>query len=80
VEKHQPDLLLLDLSMPRKGGEDAFQEMRAINADVKVLLCCGYNEALANKKIASENLVGFLPKPFGLETLAHVVQSALKGK
>ncbi len=78
--QHEIDLVVLDLSMPRKGGEDAFQEMHAINADVKVLLCCGYNEALANKKIATENLVGFLPKPFGLETLAQTVQNALKGK
>jgi PAS domain S-box-containing protein len=74
------DLVVLDLSMPRKGGEDAFQEMHAINASVKVLLCCGYNEALANKKIATENLVGFLPKPFGLETLAQTVQNALKSR
>jgi signal transduction histidine kinase/ActR/RegA family two-component response regulator len=78
--EHEIDLVVLDLSMPRKGGEDAFQEMHAINASVKVLLCCGYNEALANKKIATENLVGFLPKPFGLETLAQTVQNALNGR
>ncbi len=77
--EHEIDLVVLDLSMPRKGGEDAFQEMHAINAGVKVLLCCGYNESLANKKIATENLVGFLPKPFGLETLAQTVQNALNG-
>lgn len=71
------DLVILDLSMPRKGGEDAYQEMRNIRADLKVLLCCGYNEAIANSKIAGEDVVGFLPKPWGIDTLADTVQSAL---
>ncbi len=71
------DLVILDLSMPRKGGEDAYQEMRNIRTDLRILLCCGYNEAIANTKIAGDNVVGFLPKPWGIDTLADTVQSAL---
>jgi two-component system cell cycle sensor histidine kinase/response regulator CckA len=80
--EHAPDidLVVLDLSMPRKGGEDAYLEMREIRDDMKVLLCCGYNENIANKKIAAENLVGFLPKPFGIDLLAQTVQAALRKK
>ena len=74
------DLVVLDLSMPRQGGEDAFQEMRKIKPSVRVLLCCGYGEAMANAKIAPDNLVGFLPKPFALETLAQTIHSALRPK
>lgn len=72
------DLVVLDLSMPRKGGEDAFQEMRAVREDMKILLCCGYNEAIAQTKIAGKNIVAFLPKPFGIDTLVQTVQSALQ--
>lgn len=71
------DLVVLDLSMPRKGGEDAFQEMHAVRDDMKILLCCGYNEAIAQTKIAGKNIVSFLPKPFGIDTLVQTVQSAL---
>lgn len=74
------DLVILDLSMPRKGGEDAYQEMRGIKDDLKILLCCGYNEALASSKLAGEHIVGFLPKPYGIDTLAQTVQTALQGK
>ena len=74
----QIDLVILDLSMPRQSGEDAYQEMRNIKRDMKVLLCCGYDETMANRKIAAENLVGFLPKPFGLEVLAQAVHAALR--
>lgn len=71
------DLVLLDLSMPRQGGEDAYQEMRKVRPDVKVLLCCGYDETIVDRKIGADNLVGFLPKPFGLEALAQTVHGAL---
>ena len=74
------DLVILDLSMPRKGGEDAYQEMRTVRDDLKILLCCGYNEALASSKLAGEHIVGFLPKPYGIDTLAQTVQTALQGK
>jgi len=74
----QIDLVILDLSMPRQSGEDAYQEMRNIKPDMKVLLCCGYDETMVNRKIAGENLVGFLPKPFGLEVLAQAVHAALR--
>lgn len=71
------DLVILDLSMPRKGGEDAYLEMRTVKDDIRILLCCGYNEAIASSKIAGEHIVGFLPKPYTIDALAQTVQSAL---
>lgn len=74
------DLVILDLSMPRKSGEDAYLEMRGIKDDMKILLCCGYNEAIASSKIAGEHIVGFLPKPYTIDALAQTVQAALNLK
>lgn len=71
------DLVVLDLSMPRKGGEDAYQEMRTVRADVRILLSCGYDQQSAAEKFAPGNLVGFLAKPFGMDQLAEQVERAL---
>ncbi|MHB1586431.1 MAG: response regulator [Acidiferrobacteraceae bacterium] len=71
------DLVVLDLSMPRKGGEDAYREMRAIRSDVRVLLSCGYDQQSAIDKFAPDKLVGFLAKPFGMDQLARAVERAL---
>ena len=71
------DLVVLDLSMPRKGGEDAYREMRAIRTDVRVLLSCGYDQQSAIDKFAPDKLVGFLAKPFGMDQLARAVEQAL---
>lgn len=73
------DLVVLDLSMPRKGGEDAYREMRAIRPDIRVLLSCGYDQQSAIEKFAPDGLVGFLAKPFGMDQLVREVEQALIG-
>ena len=71
------DLVILDLSMPRKGGEDACKEMQAINARIPVLLCCGYDEASAQEKTRGSRFAGYLAKPFGVSTLIEAVQATM---
>lgn len=74
------DLVVLDLSMPRKGGEEAYREMRALDPDVRVLLSCGYDEQAAGSMLSPDNLAGFLAKPFGMEELGAAVRRALSRK
>jgi CheY-like chemotaxis protein len=71
------DLVILDLSMPRKGGEDAFKEMQALDGRIPVLLCCGYDEGSAQQKTSGSRFAGYLSKPFGVGTLIDKVRSTL---
>ncbi|MHB1528752.1 MAG: hybrid sensor histidine kinase/response regulator [Acidiferrobacteraceae bacterium] len=77
--KAEIDLVVLDLSMPRKGGEDAYREMQAIRPDVRVLLSCGYDQQSAVEKLAPDGPVAFLAKPFGMDQLVREVERALVG-
>jgi DNA-binding NarL/FixJ family response regulator len=38
VQKHLPDVILLDLSMPRMTGLDAIKEIRRVNAETKIIV------------------------------------------
>ncbi len=69
--------VLLDLTMPRMGGEEAFAEMLGIRADVPVILSSGYNKEVVTEEISAKGLAGFLQKPYVLETLAHVLKKVL---
>ncbi|MHB8255224.1 MAG: hybrid sensor histidine kinase/response regulator, partial [Acidiferrobacter sp.] len=71
------DLVILDLSMPRMGGEDAFKEMQVLNARIPILLCCGYDEASAQQKTGGSRFAGYLSKPFGVGTLIDAVRGVL---
>lgn len=70
-------LVLLDLTMPRLGGEEAFRELRRVRPDVRVLLMSGYTEQEVTTRFAGKGLAGFLQKPFQLATLLAKVRQAL---
>jgi DNA-binding NarL/FixJ family response regulator len=38
VQNHSPDMILLDLSMPRMTGLDAIKEIKRVNADTKIIV------------------------------------------
>jgi two-component system cell cycle sensor histidine kinase/response regulator CckA len=67
-------LVVLDLSMPRMGGREAFAELRGRYPHLPVLLMSGYPEAEACVGFRRRDLAGFLQKPFRAETLRKAVE------
>jgi two-component system cell cycle sensor histidine kinase/response regulator CckA len=70
------DLVLLDLTMPRMGGEEALVEIRQLRPDARVVLCSGYGEEAATERVARAGLAGFLHKPYTLAKLAEALAVA----
>jgi len=56
-------LVLLDLSMPGLSGEETYDELRKINAEVPVILSSGYGPAEAASHYATLGPAGFLRNP-----------------
>ncbi|PTY08335.1 hypothetical protein DB347_01760 [Opitutaceae bacterium EW11] len=69
--------VLLDLTMPRMDGEEAFTEMHRTHPEVPILLMSGYSEKLASERFAKEKPAGFLPKPFDRATLEATLAAVL---
>ena len=75
--------VLLDLSMPRMGGQETLHRLRQRSAELPVVLMSGYTEQeMAAKMIdRAGGAVGFLQKPFLPDDLSsvlrHVSQSAI---
>ena len=70
-------LIVLDLTMPVMGGEQAFDLLRAIRADVPVVLSSGYSEIEAAGRFAGKDFAGFIQKPYDVNRLIETVGSAL---
>lgn len=64
------DLVILDMVMPEMNGGEIFDELKKINADVKVLLSSGYSINGQASKIISRGCVGFIQKPFTMRDIA----------
>jgi PAS domain S-box-containing protein len=61
--------VLLDVTMPRMGGEETFRRLRLLAPDVRVLLSSGYSEDEATSRFAGAGLAGFIGKPFSPQAL-----------
>jgi CheY-like chemotaxis protein len=80
AQKETIDLVLMDLTMPRMDGREAFQRLRRIQPDLPVILSSGYNEQESIQPFLGRGLAGFLQKPYTLLALERAVQEALGRK
>ncbi len=71
------DVIILDLTMPHMGGEDAFRQLRMIDPDVKVLLTSGYNEQEITGRFSGKGLAGFVQKPYKKADLMDLLREVL---
>jgi two-component system cell cycle sensor histidine kinase/response regulator CckA len=67
-------LVLLDMVMPKMGGQAAFEAMRAIDARVPIILCSGYAADAAVRAMLEQGLAGVLAKPYRLAQLTELLE------
>jgi PAS domain S-box-containing protein len=70
-------IVLLDLTMPRLGGDEAFRVLRGIRDDVKVLLSSGYDEDEVASRFEEPGPEGCIQKPYRPEALVSRVREIL---
>jgi PAS domain S-box-containing protein len=71
-------LVLLDLTMPVMGGQEALSHLRTIRANVPVILSSGFNEDEALLRLGQNADVAFLHKPYTPVQLAGKVKIVLE--
>ncbi|NVN92933.1 MAG: response regulator [Desulfuromonadales bacterium] len=77
--KERINLLLFDLIMPKKSGKAAYDEIRKLNPDIKVLFASGFiPEITKQKKLAGDN-VAFIFKPYLPTVFLQKVRNILDG-
>jgi CheY-like chemotaxis protein len=72
-------LVILDMIMPHRGGGQAYDKIRRVNPDVKVLLSSGYSIDGQAREILDRGCDGFIQKPFRMEQLADKITEILAG-
>jgi DNA-binding response OmpR family regulator len=75
-----PDLTILDLNMPVKDGEAALGEMRALNADLPVLVLTGRQEVDTRVRCLDRGADDLMIKPFSLHELRARCRALLRRK
>jgi PAS domain S-box-containing protein len=80
--KQNPSIgvVLLDLTMPVMGGEEAIDEILAERPGIKVIVSTGYDHREAIARFHRKAVAGYLQKPYTSRQLADKIQSVLTPK
>jgi CheY-like chemotaxis protein len=57
-------VVLLDLTMPKMDGAEAFEQLRRFDSEVTVVLMSGYNEQNVTNRFSDKGPAAFIHKPF----------------
>jgi CheY-like chemotaxis protein len=80
IRAHRPDLIFLDIQMPRMNGLDVLKLVKQIDATIPVVMVtANADNALAADAVKSGAL-SYVPKPFDFRYLDHVLAVGLAGR
>jgi len=74
------EMVLLDLNMPGMGGDQVFDELKAIRPNVRVILSSGFTEQQILDRFRGRGLTGVIQKPASMEALLAKVGEALESQ
>jgi len=72
-------LLLFDLVMPKKSGKEAYEEIRAMKPDVKIIFLSGYTPDIIRQKGLIDEGMSIISKPVSPSDLLKKIRSVLDG-
>jgi CheY-like chemotaxis protein len=78
IEIECPDAIVLDLMLPRVGGDDVYRELRANPATARIPVVVV--TATDVRDLEANEFRFFLKKPVGPDSLAECVMEAIRGQ
>ncbi|MDK2822710.1 MAG: two-component system, response regulator, stage 0 sporulation protein [Clostridia bacterium] len=76
----RPKLIIMDIKMPVKDGITALYEIKDQFPDIMVVMMTAYGEVETIEQIKKGGAVGFLLKPFDIESFIKYVNNLIRGK
>ncbi len=75
--EHSPDLVTLDIVMPRKSGLEALREIVALDGNAKVVMCSALGQEALVMEALESGATDFIVKPFKPDQALGVIEKAL---
>lgn len=79
AKSERPDLIVLDLDMPRMGGLEAISRIRAIDPGLRILVVSAHDPAVFAPRVAELGACGYASKRLEIKELIRCVESVLAG-
>ena len=76
----QPDVILMDMVMPRMDGLEAVIEIRKENSSARIIILSSFDENAQVMAALNAGAMGYVLKDASPDELVHTIQSAYLGK
>ncbi len=80
IQKEKINLVITDIGMPVMDGIRLFEQMKAVDPDVKVLVATGYQGETSTDNLLRKGVVDILTKPYAAMEILQRVRRALDKK
>ena len=79
AQELQPDIVLMDITMPRMNGADATIKIRELCPNVKVVALTGHRASAYLNEVLKAGAAGFVLKQAAVDELIDAIQTVAKG-
>lgn len=80
AEKHQADVMLLDISLPDRNGIEALKQIKKVNSNIAILMLSMYREDQYAVRALKAGAAGYLSKQKASAELVGAIETVAKGK
>ncbi len=74
VKRHDPDLVIMDIKMPKMNGLEALSQIKKLKPQVRVMMITGYESDDVAAQAMRLGADDYLTKPFDRETVRAKMQ------
>ncbi len=79
-KQHQPDIIIMDITMPNMGGLKCIQAITTMDTDVSILVVSALSDKATGLKSLQYGAKGFICKPFHEQQLRLALEKVIKAK
>lgn len=80
IERHKPEIVLLDLILPGKSGIEIIDEIRKISNSIKIVIITALDQLEIDQKLAEKKCTAVIKKPFTSEEFKGAIENVLSQK
>lgn len=78
INKHKPDLIILDLVLPMKSGLDVLKEISRISPNSKCVVISAIDDPEIIRKALALGAISYLAKPFNKAELVNCIEEVTR--
>jgi DNA-binding NarL/FixJ family response regulator len=80
VERHRPDVLVMDVTMPELNGFAAAKQIADLSVTTRIILISAHKSRSVSKRAAAMGIHGFVPKGELVKSLLTAIETVHEGK